>query len=97
MNNKGPTLTIIKSENDEIFGGFTKSNWNNENFAYGYDEDAFLYSITNKKIFDVIKPVFWIMIEIMLLLVLEIQMIGMEFICLMNSWVVLKVIVIQKN
>ena len=34
-NNKGPTLTIIKSENDEIFGGFTKSNWNNENFAYG--------------------------------------------------------------
>ena len=55
-NNKGPTLTIIKSENDEIFGGFTKSNWNNENFAYGQDEDAFLYSITNKKIFDVIKP-----------------------------------------
>ena len=55
-NNKGPTLIIIKSEKDEIFGGFTKSNWNNENFAFGYDNDAFLYSITNKKIFDIIKP-----------------------------------------
>ena len=55
-NNKGPTLIMIKSEKDEIFGGFTKSNWNNENFAFGYDNDAFLYSITNKKVFDVIKP-----------------------------------------
>ena len=87
FNNKGPTLTIIKSENDEIFGGFTKSNWNNENFAYGYDEDAFLYFITNKKIFYVIKPEKAILnydIDY-ILLVLEIQMIGMEFICLMNS------------
>ena len=55
-NNKGPTLTIIKSENNEIFGGFTKCNWTNENFAYSYDECAFLFSITNKKIFDIIKP-----------------------------------------
>ena len=55
-NNKGPTITIIKSENNEIFGGFTKCNWTNENFIYGNDKDAFLFSITNKKIFDVIKP-----------------------------------------
>ena len=55
-NNKGPTLVVIKSKKDEIFGGFTKSNWNNENFAFGCDNDAFLYSITNKKVFDIIKP-----------------------------------------
>ena len=55
-NNKGPTLIILKSEKDEIFGGFTKSNWNNEDFAYGYDNDAFMYSITNKKVFDILKP-----------------------------------------
>ena len=41
-NNKGPTLTIIKSENNEIFGGFTKCNWTNENFAFSNDKDAFL-------------------------------------------------------
>ena len=55
-NNKGPILTIIKSENDEIFGGFTKCNWTNVNFAFSNDKDAFLYSITNKKIFDIIQP-----------------------------------------
>ncbi len=55
-NNKGPTLVIIKSKNNEIFGGFTKCNWTNKNFDYGYDKDAFLYSITNKKYFNVIIP-----------------------------------------
>ena len=55
-NNKGPTLIIIKSEKDEIFGGFTKSSWNNNNHEYGYDKDSFLYSITNKKVFDIINP-----------------------------------------
>ena len=64
MNNKGPTLTIIKSENDEIFGGFTKSNWNNENFAYGYDEDAFYIRLQIKKYLMLLnqKKLFWIMI-----------------------------------
>ena len=55
-NNKGPTLVIIKSKKDEILGGFTKSNWNNDYFSYGYDNEAFLYSITNKKVFDILKP-----------------------------------------
>ena len=55
-NDKGPTLTLIKTKNNDIFGGFTKCNLTNNNFKYGYDEDAFLFSISNKKIFEVIKP-----------------------------------------
>ena len=35
-NNKGSTLTVIKSQNDEIFGGFTKCNWTDENYTYSY-------------------------------------------------------------
>ena len=54
-NYKGPTLTLIKTKNDDVFGGFTKCNLTNAP-SYGYDEDAFLFSISNKKIFDVIKP-----------------------------------------
>ena len=30
-NNKGPTLTIIQTKNNEIFGGFTPLNWSNGN------------------------------------------------------------------
>ena len=55
-NEKGPTLTLVKTNNNEVFGGFTKCNLTNNHFRFGYDEDAFLFSISNKKIFDVIKP-----------------------------------------
>ena len=55
-NNKGATLTVVKSNNNEIFGGFTKCNWTNEECKFGQDKDAFLYSITNKKIFEIVKP-----------------------------------------
>ena len=54
-NNKGPTLIIIKAENN-IFGGFTKCKWTDENFSFVNDKDAFLYSISNKKVFDIINP-----------------------------------------
>lgn len=55
-NYKGLTITLIKSEKGEIFGGFTKCDWTNENFKYSYDDHAFLISITNKKIFNIIEP-----------------------------------------
>ena len=55
-NNKGPTLTLIKSSNNEIFGGFTQYDWTNEDGMYSNDNKAFLYSITNQKIFYIIKP-----------------------------------------
>ena len=55
-NFKGATLLVVKTKNNEILGGFTKCNWTNENMKHSKDEDAFLYSITNKKIFEVLKP-----------------------------------------
>lgn len=36
--NKGPTLTVIQSENGRIFGGYTSKNWTDD---YGnYTEDS---------------------------------------------------------
>ena len=48
-NHKGPTLTVIKSEYDYIFGGFTNKIWHKPNqrkMAVEYSEDyhAFLFS-----------------------------------------------------
>lgn len=58
---KGPTLTIIKSEHDKVFGGFTKQSWahpkivkDNEDSQYGQvdypipDRDAFLFSVDHQ-------------------------------------------------
>jgi len=40
------TLVLIKSENSNIFGGFTKANWGLNN-GYEYDYEAFLFSLVN--------------------------------------------------
>ncbi len=41
------TLTIVKSSNLNVFGGFTKSLWNSSN-AYQSDSDAFIFSLINQ-------------------------------------------------
>jgi len=41
------TLTIIKTLNNNVFGGFTKTNWNGSN-TYQSDSDAFLFSLINQ-------------------------------------------------
>jgi hypothetical protein len=42
------TLTILKAKQSEfIFGGFTTAYWNSSSEC-GYDEDAFIFSLTNK-------------------------------------------------
>jgi len=46
-NNKGPTLTVIKSNNDKIFGGYTSLSWDGTR-GYAQDTTAFIYSLTNK-------------------------------------------------
>ena len=46
-NNKGPTLTVIKSNNDKIFGGYTSLSWQNRQ-TYAQDSTAFIYSLTHK-------------------------------------------------
>ena len=46
--NKGQTLTIIETKNNDIFGGFTPLNWNskgNESDFYDYSKNTFLFSM----------------------------------------------------
>ncbi len=40
------TLTVVKSENSNIFGGYTKANWSFIR-QYQYDSDTFLFSLIN--------------------------------------------------
>ncbi len=40
------TLTLIKSKNLNIFGGYTEADWSG--FGYKYDANAFLFSLINK-------------------------------------------------
>jgi len=47
---KGPTVTIIKSNTDYIFGGYTTKNWDISN-RWKYDPDSFIFSLTFKKKF----------------------------------------------
>ena len=46
--NKKPTLVVIKNDQDQVFGGFTKQTWNHTD-GYKNDPDAFLFSVTKKK------------------------------------------------
>ena len=46
-NKKGPTLTVILSNNDKIFGGYTSLSWQNRQSSV-QDTTAFIYSLTNK-------------------------------------------------
>ena len=49
-NNKGPTLTVIVSNNDKIFGGYTSESWGfgGSSGASKQDATAFIYSLTHK-------------------------------------------------
>ena len=47
---KGPTLTLICDVNDIKTGGYTPLNWDS-NTKWKYDNDTFLFSLTNKKKF----------------------------------------------
>jgi len=56
--NKGPTLVLIRTSNDEIIGGFTPLDWETTNEGkYKYDNLGltFLFSLTLNKKFDMIK------------------------------------------
>ena len=45
---KGPTLTIIQSDQSKIFGGFTTVAWMSYDCRYFPDAPAFLVSLSNK-------------------------------------------------
>ena len=55
--NKGPTITIVKSEKGNIFGGYTPIMWDSSN-CWGIDnkKESFLFSITRSSKHKLIKP-----------------------------------------
>jgi hypothetical protein len=55
--NRGPTVTIIRSEKGNIFGGYTPIPWDSSN-TWGRDEnkDSFLFSITRSSKHKLVKP-----------------------------------------
>ena len=57
--NKGPTLTIIKTDNKYIIGGFTPLNWEaNKKGVILYDQSnqTFIFSLNLMKKYDLIDP-----------------------------------------
>ena len=54
--NKGPTLSIIKSKNNNIFGGFTPLNWDlKKKDSKDNSSTTFLFSLKSKRKYDLIK------------------------------------------
>ena len=49
---KGPTVTICKGDNGQIFGGYVTVPFSSDNQAH-YDDKAFLFSLTNNKKFPI--------------------------------------------
>ena len=45
--NKPNTLTIVKSTNGNIFGGFTSAQWKSDHGSLEYDKSAFIFSLVN--------------------------------------------------
>ena len=52
--NQGPNLILIKSKEGFIIGGYTPLSWNNVGGWKG-DNDTFLFSLTNEKIYPKIN------------------------------------------
>ena len=48
IDGKGPTLFLIKSDNNYIFGGYAFDSWNS-NSSWLNNSNDFIFSITNKK------------------------------------------------
>jgi len=44
--NKGPTITIVQSTNNYLFGGYTSVAWTSSG-SYAVDSNAFLFTLTN--------------------------------------------------
>jgi uncharacterized protein YheU (UPF0270 family) len=44
---KGPTLTLIQSTDEYLFGGYTTINWNQKTKGWMIDKTAFIFTLTN--------------------------------------------------
>ena len=49
--NKAPTIVLCRDKTGQIFGGFTKAEWDSKKSHPKYDNKAFIFSITNDKKF----------------------------------------------
>ena len=56
-NNIGPNLSIIKTKENIIFGGFTMNNWSTE-IKQKKDDLSFIFHFQNKKIYEIKKGQF---------------------------------------
>jgi hypothetical protein len=54
-NDQGPTLIIIKTTKDRIFGGFTPLNWKNKGSFKDENNQTFIFSLNLMKKYDMIK------------------------------------------
>ena len=52
--NKGPTLTIVKTTKNKIFGGFTPLNWDDSGVKYDKNNQTFIFSLNLMKKYDMI-------------------------------------------
>lgn len=52
--NIGPNLSIVKTKNNIIFGGFTTNNWAGSGINKK-DDSSFIFNINNKKIYNIRK------------------------------------------
>ena len=50
-NNQGTTLTLIKSSEGFIIGGYTPLDWDNYTCDWKKDDNTFLFSLTKQKVF----------------------------------------------
>ena len=54
--NKGPSLILIKTKNNKIFGGFTPLNWNTKDGnTKDLNNKTFIFSLNLKKKYDMIN------------------------------------------
>ena len=52
-----PTLSLILTQKERKFGGFSKAEWVDQNGnKILKDYDAFIFSLDNKKKYDILKP-----------------------------------------
>ena len=49
--NQGTTLVLTKSVEGFVIGGYTQLDWDNQTEGWKKDDDTFLFSLTNNKIF----------------------------------------------
>jgi len=55
--NKGPSLSLVKTTKNKIFGGFTSLNWNNQDGnLFDPSIQTFIFSLNLMKKYDIINP-----------------------------------------